>query len=354
MARKSGAVVLCSDSGWALQSAFALQRAIDSDKAGAVDYYFCCDFDLAASPYARAFDARVKIVNVSAAFARHAFTPQNHVPKQTFLRFFAIDHLAALYDRVCYLDGDIFLSWGTWADLFDLPENPHAVSAVAARPVWFDAPRARYGRRYRAMLCPQMGDRYFNAGVLLIDSAKYRAQNITQRALSFYAQNPALCAQSDQSALNAVLAGQWGELSPSWNWQTSVNTFVLLQDFAPRAVHFTGEIKPWSDRYGLFSPALQPFAEFVAARGFASDAAQLADVLAANLRATPRQRGRIAKWTSEKDRKLSLMQNYLTRQDFIDTAAGLPVFGAAASGFGHAPHQGATCQTSPFVKDLSA
>jgi len=344
--RKTGAVVICSDRGWALQSAFALQRAIDADVSGAVDYYFCCDFDVAASEFAPAFDARVQIINLGTALADLNFTATNHVPKHTFLRFFALDHLAAQYRRVCYLDGDIFLIWGSWADLFTLPETPFAVSAVASRSVWYTKPRARYGRRYRAALCPQMGDRYFNAGVLLIDCAKYRTENISARALRFYADNPSLCVQSDQSALNAVLAGQWGELSPSWNWQTSANTYALLQDFCPRAVHFTGEMKPWNDRYGLFAPALRPMADFAAAKGFADIAAQFGAVLGANPYSTPRRAARIDQWTSQKDHKLGLMHRYLQRDDFIDTAAGHAAFGTAPSGFGHPPPNPAPKQTA--------
>lgn len=334
---KKGAVVLCSDAGWALQSAFALQRAIDSDPNQTVDYYFFCDFDFAASPFAGLFDPRVQVVCAENVYDGLGFSIHSHVPKQTFLRFWALEKLSASYERVLYLDGDIFLSWGSWAELFDLPLSPLAVSAVAARPIWFDKPNHRYGRKYRAALNPEIGDRYFNAGVLLINSEAFRDQDIIGRALAFFAQYPELCSQYDQSALNAVLGGQWAELSPSWNWQMSGYSYAVLQDLSPRAIHFTGEEKPWNDRYGLYATALQPYAEFVAAKGFVDVAEQLRGVLRQDPRATPRRAQRIIDWVGEKEHKHNLMRSYLHRDDFFDVRAGLDVYGPHASGFGHAP-----------------
>lgn len=334
---KKGALVLCSDAGWALQSAFALQRAIDSDPQNLLDYYFFCDFDLAASPYAHIFDPRVQVIYCENVCDNISFSVRSHIPKQCFLRFFALDILSEKYDRVCYLDGDIYLSWGSWAELFTLPVAPFAISAVAARPIWFDKPNHRYGRKYRAALNPDMGDRYFNSGVLLINSALFRSQNIVARALDFFAQYPDLCSQYDQSALNAVLAGQWAELSPSWNWQMSGNSYALLQDLHPRAIHFTGEVKPWNDSYALYTAALRPYAQYVASKGFDDMAKDLRELLAINPYGYPRRMQRIHDWVGEKEHKHNLMRTYLHRDDFVDTVAGLAAYGAQPSGFGHAP-----------------
>jgi lipopolysaccharide biosynthesis glycosyltransferase len=51
----------------------------------------------------------------------------------------------------------------------------------------------------------------------------------------------------DQEALNAVLAGRWGELDPRWNRNVGVDTVRGAQDDA-WILHFSGNLKPWRYR----------------------------------------------------------------------------------------------------------
>ena len=328
-----GAIVVCSDANWLWQSAFVLQQAIDSDPDGLLDYYFYLDCDISGLPLRHLVDPRVRVVNAGPELAAIDASKSHHVPKATFLRFLALEALSKIHDRVAYLDGDLFLSWGSWTDLFSVPPGDSAVAAVAARPIWFNNPRFRYGRKYRKALCEAMGDRYLNAGMLLIHSARYQAQEISQRALQFYADHPGLCDQSDQSALNAVLAGSWDELSPSWNWQVSPFNYPVLAELNPRVVHFTGPIKPWNDRNAFFRHAFDSMVDFLGKRGATELLAELANRLTP-VEITPRRARFIAEWTGDAGKKFKRISTYLGRRDFLDTAAGLPPFGEAKSGLG--------------------
>lgn len=188
-----GAFVVCSDANWLWQSAFVLQQAIDSDPQGRLDYFYATDFDTDRLPLAGLLDPRVKVLNLAADLDKVVHTQNHHVPKATFMRFLALDWLATRFRKVIYADGDLFLSWGSWAELLDLPASAHAVTATSARPVWFNHPRMRYGRRYRAALCPAMGDRYLNAGVLLVNTERFLADGVSSGALEFYRDNKELC-----------------------------------------------------------------------------------------------------------------------------------------------------------------
>lgn len=329
-----GAVVVCSDANWLWQSAFVLQQAIDSDPEGLLDYYFYLDCDISGLPLRHVVDPRVRVVNAGPDLAEIDVTQSRHVPKATFLRFLALEALSKIHDRVAYLDGDLYLSWGSWTELFSIPPGDNPVAAVAARPIWFNNPRFRYGRRYRKALCEAMGDRYLNAGMLLIHSARYQAQEISQRSLQFYADHPDLCGQGDQSALNAVLAGNWDELSPSWNWQVSPFNYPILADLNPRVVHFTGPIKPWSDTNAFFRHAFDSMAGFLAKHGADELLAELTNRLKLSDQVSPRRARFIAEWTGDATQKFRRISTYLGRRDFLDTAAGLPPFGDAKSGFG--------------------
>ena len=329
-----GAVVVCSDANWLWQSAFVLQQAIDSDPKGLLDYFLYLDCDISGLALRHLVDPRVSVVNAGPDLAEIDVTKSRHVPKATFQRFLALEDLAKTHDHVAYLDGDLYLSWGSWTELFGIPPGESAVAAVAARPIWFNNPRARYGRRYRKALCEAMGDRYLNAGMLLIHSARYRAQEISQRSLRFYADHPDLCGQGDQSALNAVLAGGWDELSPSWNWQVSSFNYPLLADLNPRVVHFTGPIKPWNDTNALFRHALDDMAGFLSKNGANELLAELTNRLKPVAEVSPRRARFVAEWAGDAAQKLRRISTYLGRRDFLDIKAGLQPFGNTKSGFG--------------------
>jgi lipopolysaccharide biosynthesis glycosyltransferase len=93
---------------------------------------------------------------------------------------------------------------------------------------------------------------YFNSGVLVMDLAEWRAQDIAQRVLRVCQENEDhLLAQRrwpqyDQYGLNVVLHGRWKALDPAWNHGT---------DMAPspaRIVHYIGNGKigrPTCDPY---------------------------------------------------------------------------------------------------------
>lgn len=332
-----GALVVCSDANWLWQSAFVLRQAIDSDPDGRLDFFYAADFDVASSPLAHLIHPRVHCLNLGAGLAQVQYEERAHVPKATFLRFLAIERLTEDYDQVIYVDADVFLSWGSWADLLRIPGRQHAIAAVHARSIWFNNPRARYGRKYRRALNPNIGDNYLNAGMLLINSSAYREARLSERALAFFAEHPDLCEMGDQSALNAVLDGSWDVLSPSWNWQISTTNFSALSVFNPRVIHFTGPIKPWNGREGLFTRAHAAMAGFLQEHD--------ARALLADQPATP-TRWRAARraaqfreaWFGDKENKLARFDRYLERRDFIDTMAGLEPFDSAASGFGSMPN----------------
>jgi len=107
--------------------------------------------------------------------------------------------------------------------------------------------------------------KYFNAGVMVVNLARWRDEAVTARVLEYLSRYRNDVVFLEQEGLNAVLAGTWGELDPRWNQNASVTgrpfyrarhldraTYErLVED--PWIVHFSGNIKPWKirdqDRY---------------------------------------------------------------------------------------------------------
>jgi lipopolysaccharide biosynthesis glycosyltransferase/predicted O-methyltransferase YrrM len=106
--------------------------------------------------------------------------------------------------------------------------------------------------------------RYFNAGMLLVDLAKAR---IHLSELEGRVREMKDARFRDQDVLNEHFAGDWAEVSLSWNAQglgtyaeissTDRDTLALGDMKDPRVVHFTGPIHP--GLVAVLNPFVQPY-----------------------------------------------------------------------------------------------
>ena len=95
---------------------------------------------------------------------------------------------------------------------------------------------------------------YFNSGILIFNMDKWVEENISGKIMNYIKKNSDKLLLHDQDALNGVLYKDWYEISPHWNFQTSMLDYNILDDLKTKfdisksnlgIVHFTGAIKPW-------------------------------------------------------------------------------------------------------------
>lgn len=157
------------------------------------------------------------------------------IPPASLIRLLMPELLAARYDRLLYIDVDTEID-GDLAPLFDLDLRGNILAAATAR-----VSEAHW--RALGMTAPQ---RYFNSGVMLIDVARWNAEQVGERALQFIERNAAICKLPDEDALNAVIDGRILVLSVIWNFRAD---FMRLRRFgelvAPVIRHYDGLHKPW-------------------------------------------------------------------------------------------------------------
>lgn len=170
----------------------------------------------------------------------------DHITRATFLRLNAVENLAEDYDRILYLDVDIFLEKRSLGTLLSQDLKGEPLAAVRDCSYWPGRNRP-YVQRRNLTRHGIGGGSIFNAGVLLFDGAKLRQQKYLAEAREILRKHPDNCPQGDQSALNIVFDGAWTELSPVWNWQYRRKGIALAQYFRPNIIHFIGPIKPWND-----------------------------------------------------------------------------------------------------------
>jgi len=104
---------------------------------------------------------------------------------------------------------------------------------------------SRGGIQSRSSLGISDHAKYFNAGVMLIDLARWRAARVADSALNYLRAHWKSVAFWDQEGLNVALAGQWMELAPRWNRNVSVPGDRALGAVDGSILHFAGRLKPW-------------------------------------------------------------------------------------------------------------
>jgi lipopolysaccharide biosynthesis glycosyltransferase len=145
--------------------------------------------------------------------------------------------LAHMFDpsatRCIYVDSDVVVQ-GDLKELWDVDLEGRLIGAVPNSDVEDEQRQlARLGIT---------GDRYFNAGVLLVDLAQWRRVDAGTRALAFCREKrPPLW---DQDALNFVAANHWLAIPAKWNNWASRG---IGADAA--VIHYAMQAKPWHADY---------------------------------------------------------------------------------------------------------
>jgi lipopolysaccharide biosynthesis glycosyltransferase len=164
----------------------------------------------------------------------------------------ALAHLLpATVEKVIWLDCDVLVV-GDLARLWD--EDLGGFHALAARDSFVRCLGSRFGVAGFRELGLERDASYFNAGVMVINLARWRLDDVAGQALDYLKRFGRRVSFWDQEGLNAVLAGRWREIDAGWNRNLSVERPSFSRDLplgkpslqASRILHFCGNLKPWT------------------------------------------------------------------------------------------------------------
>ena len=185
----------------------------------------------------------VECVSVTDRVDKELLYSRSRLPMATYFRFFAADVLPQ-YDKLLYLDGDIAIL-GDVGELYDTDIGDCWLGAV---PDYWGGEGDR--KKKEEYLVPLMGltaDRYFNAGVLVMNLRAFREQDLCGRCLNYLAEHRDLL-WLDQDALNAVCRDHVCFLSNEWN----TNQFWYEDNYeegrdvsSAKLIHYQNRFKPW-------------------------------------------------------------------------------------------------------------
>lgn len=178
-----------------------------------------------------------------------------HISEATYFRFFLDSYLPENLDFILYVDADIICAKNPIPlikeDIFKLKKSEHI---LAARTEVFKQKKIEpHWERLNLN-----GERYFNAGVLLIDYQKFLYNKISSKLYTALEEFKDILLYWDQDVLNMVIDDNYLELNPNLNFDlfisTNQNNLSPIRHFGKEALenmsllHYTGSIKPWTVR----------------------------------------------------------------------------------------------------------
>lgn len=174
-------------------------------------------------------------------------------PLNVYVRLFIPHFLPASTGRVLYLDVDM-IAEADISMLWNVDMEDKVVAGVVDRSGTVSSTWGGITNYQELGLDPDT--KYFNSGLLLIDTRKWREQDITRRVLKCIQENSRYAGFPDQYGLNVVLAGQWLELDSKWN------CYAMSTEESPYIIHFIG-IKPIYTSYEYSSNYKERFFHYL-------------------------------------------------------------------------------------------
>ena len=142
-------------------------------------------------------------------------------------------------DRLIYLDADTIPNLDL-AELTRMDLEGAGVAAVVEETVTRALQRDFYLSAGLELDTP-----LFNAGVMLIDVARWNSEQMCERVIDGARRYAGKYRSASQPPLNAVIAGRFCPLPPRYNTQVSPRNEVVYDPASEAIYHFVGSPKPW-------------------------------------------------------------------------------------------------------------
>ncbi len=230
----------------------AIASLIEAEPDLSHEIYLVCEPDDVTPGFdrlPRPLRERIKLLTLDFARFDASLCGKGRFSRAVFRRLFLAEILPAHVERIVSVDSDMLIvrpGLSRLAD-FDLGGRPLA----AAYDMIFlmdnkgDDALVRQFKRSRRGLGLALDTPYFNAGLMAIDRAAWRAEKLTERAASALRDEPKRFPFMEQDALNATLRGRFAPLSPRYNFMGDFFLLDLERRIEPIVLHFVNAPKPW-------------------------------------------------------------------------------------------------------------
>ena len=171
-------------------------------------------------------------------------TGAEYVSIASYYRLLISELLPQTIDKAIYLDSDLVVK-GNLEQLWNIDVGENYILAVQDDTRFCPYVSSPRGLSNWKDLGFSEDSPYFNAGVLVLNLAKWRAEKLCSQALNYLQNSRQYIRWHDQDVLNAIIRGQWRALDSKWN--RMVPQLMTEEDVETASIiHFTSPAKPWS------------------------------------------------------------------------------------------------------------
>jgi len=152
----------------------------------------------------------------------------NTYPLNTYIRLLIPYFIPKEVNRIIFLDVDMIML-DDISNLWKIDIGDKVIGAVNDGP---DVKTIAEGIENYSELGLDPNQKYFNAGMQVINIDKWRALDITQKTFDAINNNKKYAGLGDQYGLNIALIGNWHEIDGKWN------RFSVCTDPKPSLIHY--------------------------------------------------------------------------------------------------------------------
>lgn len=165
-----------------------------------------------------------------------------HLTEATYYRLFLENYLSNEINSIIYLDGDtvcINNPIKTLENQIDELTNSQYIISAKTEYKFSDNPNHESFARL------DIDDKYFNAGVMIIDFKKWVLQNYTDQLIFHMKKIEKNILNWDQDVMNSIINGSYIELDSSLNINANKNEYKQSDFSRLMILHYIGSKKPW-------------------------------------------------------------------------------------------------------------
>ena len=207
----------------------------------------------------------IKVYKFDKDLSRFPGITHGHISEATYYRFFFDNYLPSNLDFFLYVDADIICHKNPLNMIkSEIKKLKQSQKVIAARTEVFK--EKEFEPHWERLNLK--GNRYFNAGVLLINYQLWQQNEISKKLYKSLGDHKDILLYWDQDVLNMVIDDEFIELNPNLNFDLFINTtqnnLSALKHFGQNNIdsmsllHYTGSIKPWTVR-GSFNKKARYF-----------------------------------------------------------------------------------------------
>ena len=168
-----------------------------------------------------------------------------HVSEATYYRIFIGDLVRPKSNFIIYIDADAYVVNNPFEKIKE------SINDMREKDMLLGAKTTDYFSKQQSLDIFErlkINDKYFNAGVLVINLKKWNKENISKKLQKQVKKIENEIVYWDQDVLNSFINGDYYEISDELNHIVNLNLKERFDAEEVKIIHYVGGLKPWDEK----------------------------------------------------------------------------------------------------------